>query len=292
MDDIDPITCHHLQFLAVGIYTMRHQRRCIAKHTIATVGIAIASGLGFQLAYPRNLRSVLAEMGLHGQMFLRRQCSQRGHHLGCATGYKTRSNNSPHARHSSRVRQQDFGIAYSLDGRISQRIRAVTVHTYHPYQSTQTCLIKIVGKDTGRLTVNGSKNDRTHCATPNQPPHKIAIHLLRISGIRKTRLLGESVGIEPRQQLQVHRQAHIAELRSVDVHIVHRGNKERVPEIGNRHIGILFGYLLTRIGHIALFVHHHIPARKHRECLWCRSIEDICLVNLHIQPFFSDFFLL
>ena len=261
MDGIDPIACHQCHLIPIGIDAMRHQRGRIAKHTIATIGIAVASGLGFQLAHPRYLRAVFAEVRLHRQMFLTRQISQSSHHFGRTTGYKTRSNNSPHTRHSSHMSNQNLGITHSLSGRISQGIRTVTVHTYHPYQCTQTCLVEIVGKDTRRLTVNGSKNDRAHCATPNQPPHKIAIHLLRISGIRKTRLFGKSVSVEPRQQFQVHRQAHIAELWRMDVHIVHCRNKKRVAEIGNRHIGILFGNLLTRIGYIALFVHRDIPAR-------------------------------
>ncbi len=189
------------------------------------------------------------------------------------------------------MRQQGFGITHRLGGGIAQIVGTITIHTYHAHQRPKSRLMETIGKNTGRVAVNGSKNDRAHRTETNHILHKSTIHLTGIAGIGKTCFLRKSIGIEPRQQFEVHRQPHIAILGGMDVHIVHSRDKQTIPEINDRDTCIPLRHGGINPLDKTAVINRNIAVVDYLKGLRRRGIKDICLVDLHIQPFFSDFFL-
>ena len=69
--------------------------------------------------------------------------------------------------------------------------------------------------------------------------HKTTIHTLRVFHIAIFHFLGESIGIEPRQQLHIHRYSQIAVLRSMHMQIIHSRHQHLIAEVHQLYIRVL-----------------------------------------------------
>ena len=135
----DAVALHHFQFLARCPDAMCHYGRCLPEKPIAVIGIAIASALPFQLLHPSNLRRVLRQMRLNGQLVFVGQFATGLQQLGCTRWHETRCDDGTH---------QCIGLVelcnqpfVALHGRLHvfrEIVRAVAVHGHLAYPCAHT----------------------------------------------------------------------------------------------------------------------------------------------------------
>ena len=147
----DAVLLHELHLFAVGIAAMRHERRRLAEEAVFIIGIAVASSLGFQLLDPINLRSVLGEVGLHGQPGLSGVLAEGGQHLIRAGGYEARGDDRPDEPVAVLVKMgfEHPDAVHQFVRRISEGLRSVSVHAHDAYVRAHARLNKEVREDTG-----------------------------------------------------------------------------------------------------------------------------------------------
>ena len=111
--------------------------------------------------------------------------------------------------------------------------------------------------------------------------HKPAVHPLRILGVGILGFLGEGVGIEPRQQLQVQCQTHVPVLRRMYMQVVERRDKQFVPKINHLPpvgLGGLFG---VNALNDTRATHRDIAVRDNLQFVGCRGVHNVCTIDFH-----------
>ena len=109
------------------------------------------------------------------------------------------------------------------------------------------------------------------------------IHATGIIRISIFGLLRESIGIEPRQQLEIKRQTHITVLRGMDVQVIESRDKNLISEIHHlatpihifRQLGIDTFYQTVR-------PYDDIAVRNDFQLPGCRGVDNVRSVDFHL----------
>ena len=196
------------------------------------------------------------------------QCLQ---HRRRACGHEPRGNNGFHALVAFHMCCQALYVSDSRLGAVRQRLRAVSVHAYQTDIRTHPRLVEQVRQPAGSVCVGSSKDRSPHRAVQPQVVHKTAIHIIGISKVGIALFLREGVGIEPRQQLHIHCNPHVAVLRRMHMQVVHRGDQQGIPKVAHLRACILRGQGLEHSFYCSIVRHRDIAPLQDRERLGSRS---------------------
>ena len=224
-----------------------------------------------ELAYPVHLRAVFRQVGLHRQIALRRQLSQKCHQLIRAGGGEPRGQNRLDVPEILTGIQPSQRFAHGfLCGLLQHAGCAVAVHVHLTYVAGDPRFFQLVHQDQGGVGVEGGKH--THPGRPagHQFPRQLPVHRPGVVRLRKPCLRGEGVGIQPVQQGQIHTHPQHGILGSVEVQVRKGLDDQAVSIVLHRRSGILLRQHRIHPGNDAVFsdeitVFRHIqPAADRR----------------------------
>ena len=236
--------------------------------------------------HQHDLREVLREVRLHGQLVFSRQIAAGLQHLGCTRRHESRGDDRAHQGIFPVILGDQCLVALDhLLHRLREFGRTVTVHRHLSHHRTHASLLEEPHQQTRTVGMDRCEHTGPHRAEAPQVTDKSAVHPFGVGRIGIFLLLRESVVLQPGQEFQIHRKALVTVLRGMHMHIVHGGNQQTIAKV--RHLCPLASQRLQIPGdtYHAPVLHGDIAVLQHLEARPFLGKEDMCLIDFcHLFP--------
>ena len=215
------------------------------EHAEVVVGVAVAARPGAELLDPAALRGVLGQVALDGQVALVGDLGELCHELvGDARGEARRDDGARALVAALDLVKPAQGVGDGAGGVLLEVLAAVAVHVHLADVGGKPGCLELVHEQLGALHVQGSEDDGARRGALAQVVAEDGVGLLGIPEVGVVGLLGEGVGVQPVEQLEIHARAAEGVLRGVEVDVAHAGDDELVFALNDRQAGIALGQLL------------------------------------------------
>ena len=215
-----------------------------------------------ELADPLDLPVVLRQVGLDGQVPLRRQPPQKRHQpVGAGGGEPGRQHGLHKAEVPARLQPAEgrpFGI---LRGLLQHAGGGVPVHVHLAHVSGDAGLLQLLHQDQRGVRVEGGEHAHPGGAVFDELPGEAPVDGPGVVRVGEPGLRGEGIGIQPVQQGQVHAGAQHGVLGAVEVQVREGLEHQVVPPVLHRGAGVS----LRQGGEDALndaVFSHKVPVRR------------------------------
>ena len=252
---------HGLPLPRIGPYAVGHDGAA-GPQAVFGIGLPVLLAARVELAHPGHLCLVLRQVGLDGEIPLRRQFAQKRHQLVSAGG------GEPGRQHGLHQAEVLTGIQPAerltpglLCGLLQQAGGSVPVHVHLAHVAGDAGLLQFLHQDQRGVRVERGEHAHPRGAVCNKLPGQAAVNLPGVACVREPGLCGKGVCVQPVQQGQVHAHPQHGVLGRMEVQIRKGLEDQRVSPVLHRGTGVLLGQRPVHTPDEAV-LGHQISARQ------------------------------